>query len=227
MIPSVIHESWLPHLAKAIESPAMTFIRDNVLKAAPFCPEKNKIFKVFEMPLQEVKVVILGQDPYPNPEHAIGLSFAVPNDMKKVPLSLHIIVDEIALSVDHSISLGLDERTPFNWDLSHWVKQGVFLLNTALTVQQGQPGSHVQYWKGFTEKVIKTLNTQDHIIWLLWGANAIGMKELIDNSTHTIFEHTHPAATRFGKAFKGNNHFLKTNEHLISLNREPIKWGAY
>lgn len=221
-LPSIIHESWHPFLQPIFDNDfSLKLIQNQILPKDNFYPAKRDIFKVFSMPLKDIKVVILGQDPYPQEGQAIGLSFAV-SETTNFPASLRIIQQEVGKDIDRT--------------LSTWVNQGVFLLNTALTVERGKAGSHLFLWKGFTNRVIRIIAAEAAPIWLLWGRKAQEAKILIDNE---IYRHTdeyhqslnnvmllapHPAAEAYagGKAgFYGCHHFQIVN-NLLSLNNKPI-----
>ena len=221
-LPSIIHESWHPFLQPLFDSDfSLQLIKNHIFPANNFYPEKRDIFKVFSMPLKDIKVVILGQDPYPQEGQAIGLSFAV-SETTPIPTSLRVIQTEVGKELDRT--------------LSNWVEQGVFLLNTALTVEKGKAGSHLNFWKGFTNRVIRIIAAEAAPIWLLWGKKAQEVKILIEaeNYKHVdeqgqalhnvVLQAPHPAAEAYagGKAgFYGCNHFHTVNS-LLSLNNKPI-----
>ena len=167
-------------------------------------------------PFNEVKVVILGQDPYHGANQAHGLSFSVPEGVTPPPSLVNIFKE---LKTD----LGIDP--PSSGNLERWAKQGVFLLNAVLTVRAGQAASHSRIgWTQFTDAVIKKLSDKrDGIIFLLWGNFAKGKKSLIDSSKHFILEAAHPSPLARG-AFFGSKHFSQTNEILIKSNKSPIIW---
>lgn len=195
-----------------------------VVKAAsvegPVYPEQINTFRAFkECPVDKVKVVILGQDPY-HDGTAIGLCFDNMVTNKKISPSLKNILIEmdsdlngysytkIKTSVEHSF-------------LGHLPSQGVLMINTALTVEAGKPNSHSEIWKPFTGQIIEFLNTKDDIVWILWGNYAKGFKKLITNKTHKFVEGAHPSplsANRGG--FFGGKYFSKTNEYL----KNKISW---
>lgn len=226
-LPPTIHESWHKYLQPLFDDPKMIMIKDKVLLQTPYYPERKDIFKVFTMPLNEIKVVILGQDPYPNGE-ATGLAFAV-NSAVSMPPSLKIIKGEIE---NRNTLWYFKKYEDAMWKtLNHWFHQGVFLLNTALTVQQGVSGSHLGVWQWFTKEVIKIVSINQPSVWLLWGAKAKGFKDYIDNSTqhaqNMILEADHPAAETHPNPkgrFTGCNHFNLCNEILIAKNQTQIKW---
>ena len=238
-IPSKIHPSWVPFLQPLFDDHKMLLIRDFILPKVPFYPSSSNIFKVFEMPLEHIKVVILGQDPYPSGQ-ATGLAFAV-GASDKMPSSLKIIREEI---LDSKADLREEINTPEWKNLTHWEKQGVFLLNTALTVEAGVAGSHVNCWKWFTEEVLRIISENTKCVWLLWGSKAQSYKEyisqrthhtciLLDADSHRLTESNyymtapHPAAQLYsgGKVtFKGCDHFNLCNEVLKLKNLKTINW---
>lgn len=182
-------------------------------------PKGNEIFRAFDLcPYNEVKVVILGQDPYPTKGHAHGLCFSVNKSIKSLPKSLINIFKEI----DSDIG-GTNLK---NGDLTNWSKQGVFLLNTILTVEEGRPESHKGMgWEIFTDQVIHQISQgRRDIVFMLWGAKAINKKQLIDSQRHLILESVHPSPLSAYRGFFGNKHFSKTNTFLIERNKTPIVW---
>ena len=180
-------------------------------------PEKQNIFKALSLTdYENLKVVILGQDPYHGEKEAQGLSFSVPNDIK-MPPSLRNIFKE--LKDDLNI-----ERT--NSDLSDWAKQGVLLLNTVLTVEKDKAFSHKNRgWEVFTDEIIKEINEIDRpIVYILWGTPARNKKTLITNKKHFIVESVHPSPLSVSHGFFGSKPFSKTNEYLKKNNIEEIRW---
>lgn len=181
-------------------------------------PPGGLIFNAFALtPLDQVKVVILGQDPYHGPNQAHGLSFSVPDSVPPPP-SLKNIYKEI--ETDLGIKLAK------NGNLEGWARQGVFLLNAVLTVRAGEPTSHSRIgWTEFTDAVIKCIsdNTQG-VVFMLWGNFARGKKELIDSSKHYILEAAHPSPLARG-AFFGCRHFSRCNSILEKLGKSPIDWS--
>ncbi len=165
-----------------------------------------------------VKVVLLGQDPYHNEGQAMGLSFSVPKGVA-LPPSLVNIYKEL------SNELNIPMRS--SGDLTGWAKQGVLLLNTVLTVRAHQANSHKNHgWEGFTDSIIKKISEyKQHVVFLLWGANARSKKNLIDSSRHLILECAHPSPLSAYNGFFGCGHFIKTNEYLSRYGIEPIDWS--
>jgi len=193
------------------------FIRTDISSGKTVYPAGPLIFNAFNStPLHKVKVVILGQDPYHGPGQAHGLSFSVPPGIK-FPPSLSNIFKEL-----HT-DLGL--MPPDNGCLDRWASQGVFLLNSVLTVRAGEAASHSKIgWIEFTDSVIKTISAKnDGVVFLLWGNFAKGKRELIDSSRHYILEAAHPSPLA-GGAFFGCRHFSQTNEILRNSNKEAINW---
>lgn len=180
-------------------------------------PTKENIFKALELTdYNDVKVVILGQDPYHQKGQANGLAFSVENGIKTPP-SLRNIFKEIYddLSIVNT-----------NTDLSTWAKQGVLLLNTVLTVKDSTPKSYANtYWNKFTDEIISKVSYKKNIIFLLWGNDAIAKKQLIDQDNY-ILTSTHPSPLSAYRGFLGCKHFSKTNKILLDLNEDIIDWST-
>ena len=216
-----IEQSWKDALAGEFEKPyfasLVRFLHKEKEEGRRIYPPGSQIFKAFELtPVDSVKVVILGQDPYHGPGQAMGLSFSVPADMPAPP-SLKNIFKEI-----HD-DLGI-QMSGYP-DLEKWARQGVLLLNAVLTVRAGSPASHSRIgWTEFTDAVIKYIS--DHcsgVVFLLWGNFARSKKALIDTTRHHVLEAAHPSPLARG-AFFGCRHFSKTNEILIKEGKTPIDW---
>ena len=183
-------------------------------------PKRENMFAAFKFtPLENVKVVIFGQDPYHEPNQAMGLCFSVPRETK-VPPSLINIYEEI----EREYKTKFHDRSG---DLTYLAKQGVLLLNTVLTVREHQPLSHNNnYYREFTKDIVSALNNLDQpIVFLLWGNNAKQMMKYLDNKNHLILTACHPSplGAMHGGWF-GNNHFIKTNEFLSKNGIKPINW---
>ena len=180
-------------------------------------PLQENIFKALEYTdYNDIKVVILGQDPYHGEGEAQGLSFSIPNDIKITP-SLRNIFKE--LKNDLNI-----ERT--NTDLSDWAKQGILLLNAILTVCKDTPLSHKDKgWETFTDEIIKKINEREEpVVFILWGNYARSKKKLITNKNHYIIESAHPSPLSASRGFFDSKPFSKTNNILNSINKESIRW---
>jgi uracil-DNA glycosylase len=181
-------------------------------------PTVDNIFRAFSLcPFNKVKVVIIGQDPYHGAGQAHGLAFSV-LDGVKIPPSLRNIYKEIK----SDIGVVADETG----NLEHWAKQGVLLLNTTLTVTDGQPASHFGIgWEIFTDAVIKTISEQkENIVFILWGKHAQAKVNLIDTEKHLVLESSHPSPFSAHRGFLGCRHFSQTNEYLNEHSLPPINW---
>lgn len=216
-----IEQSWKNALAGEFEKPyfasLVRFLRNEKSAGKRIYPPGGQIFKAFELtPVQNLKVVILGQDPYHGPGQAHGLSFSVPTGMPAPP-SLKNIFKEI------ESDLGL-KMSGFP-NLEKWASQGVLLLNAVLTVQAGMAASHSRIgWEEFTDAVIRYISDNcEGVVFLLWGNFARGKSALIDRSRHYVLEAAHPSPLARG-AFFGCRHFSKTNEILASQGKSPIDW---
>ena len=182
-------------------------------------PKGNEIFAAFDAcPFDEVKVVILGQDPYPTKGHAHGLCFSVQSNVLPFPKSLLNIFKEISSDLGTSI--------PKNGNLVRWANQGVFLLNSVLTVEEGKPDSHKGLgWEIFTDEVIRILNEKkSEVVFILWGSKAISKSELIDKRKHLVLTSVHPSPLSSHRGFFGCKHFSKTNEFLRLVGKSEIQW---
>jgi uracil-DNA glycosylase len=182
-------------------------------------PEKRNIFKAFSLTkLNNLKVVILGQDPYHGYGQAQGLAFSTPSNIKNPP-SMQNILQEIAGDLQRP-SVCLDG------DLTTWAEQGVLLLNTVLTVEEAKAGSHQKLgWEIFTDNIIKYISQNcSDIVFLLWGSPAIKKSNLIDANKHHILASVHPSPLSAYRGFLGCKHFSKTNQILKKLNKEEINW---
>ncbi len=189
-------------------------------------PPKNSglLFKAFRVtPYNNVRVVIIGQDPYHSDNQFDGLSFSNSTLHNPQP-SLRNILTEVEEDVYDGFNL--DRRT--NLSLYNWAEQGVLLINAAHTVIAGKPGSHIKYWENFTNEVVKSLNDKEDVVFLLWGKFAQKYEKLITNNSHLIIKTSHPSPLGCYKEapipFMGSKCFSKTNEFLWNRYREEIKW---
>jgi uracil-DNA glycosylase len=180
-------------------------------------PEQGNLFSCMNLtPFHEVKVVILGQDPYHQSGQANGLSFSV-NPGAVIPPSLKNIYKEILMSTGY-----LESN---DGSLIGWAKQGVLLLNSVLSVEEGLPGSHANIgWEKFTDKIISVLDHSDKLVFMLWGRSASKKGSLINKSKHLVLESPHPSPFSVYKGFLGNGHFLKCNEFLKENKLKEITW---
>lgn len=181
-------------------------------------PKGTNIFSAFNYaPFSDVKIVILGQDPYHGPNQANGLCFSVSDGIKPPP-SLVNIFKEINVDLGHSI--------PNSGNLEKWAKQGVLLLNATLTVRKGEAGSHQKHgWETFTDSVIKKLSEEkSNLVFILWGRFAQAKAQLINSSKHLILKAAHPSPFSAYNGFFGCQHFSKANKYLETINLSPIDW---
>lgn len=215
-----IDPTWLKALQAEFEAPYFAQLKQFLVdekRQHTVYPQGTQIFSAFNhTPFDKVKVVVLGQDPYHGPGQANGLCFSVSPGIRKPPSLVNIfkeIQDDIGIPV------------PQTGDLTPWANQGVFLLNTVLTVRAGEANSHKnQGWEQFTSAVVRKISAEkSHIIFLLWGKPAQQKEELIDTTKHYVLKAAHPSPLA-GGAFFGCKHFSKTNEILRSLGKEPIDW---
>ena len=216
-----IEQSWKDALAGEFEKPyfasLVRFLHHEKAAGKKIFPPGSQIFKAFELtPVDKLKVVILGQDPYHGPGQAHGLSFSVPAGIPAPP-SLKNIFKEI------ESDLGI--RMSGYPNLEKWASQGVLLLNAVLTVQAGAAASHSKVgWEEFTDAVIRYISDNfEGVVFLLWGNFARGKSALIDRSRHHVLEAAHPSPLARG-AFFGSRHFSKANNYLASTGRTPIDW---
>lgn len=184
----------------------------------PCYPPGSRIFAAFDnTPFDQVKVVIMGQDPYHGPGQANGLAFSVASGVL-IPPSLRNIFKEVSDDTGAPI--------PADGDLTRWARQGVLLLNASLTVREHQPKSHSGIgWERFTEAAVRLLAEQrDHLVFLLWGSDAIRRGDFIDRSRHLVMTCVHPSPLSASRGFFGNHQFTRANEYLVAHGKTPIVW---
>ncbi|MDH6289051.1 MULTISPECIES: uracil-DNA glycosylase [Rhodococcus] len=192
------------------------FLRAEIADGREYLPAGENVLRAFTHPFSEVKVLIVGQDPYPTPGHAVGLSFSVAPDVRPVPRSLGNIFTE------YSKDLGYE--TPTTGDLTPWSRQGVLLLNRVLTVQPGLPASHRKKgWEAVTEQAIRALVARpEPLVAILWGRDASTLKPMLGD-VPTI-ESAHPSPLSASRGFFGSRPFSRANELLDGLGAEPVNW---
>lgn len=219
-----IHESWKSALQTEFEQEYFKQLADFIRMAyhqfqGNVYPKKGEIFRAFDAcPLDQLKVVILGQDPYPTRGHAHGLCFSCDEKVKPLPKSL--------LNIFKELEDDLKTPAPIHGDLSHWAEQGVLLLNSILTVHDGRPLSHANRgWEKFTDAVIRTINdTQEGIIFVLWGGAAQQKAINVDENKHVIIRNVHPSPLSAYRGFFGSKPFSQINSILKEHKKEPINW---
>ena len=217
-----IEEKWYDALKCEFESPYFADIKSFLIeekKQHIVFPPSSLIFNAFNLtPFDNVKVVILGQDPYHNIGQAHGLAFSVPDGIQKPPSLINIFKE---LNQD----LGLP--IPAHGNLEKWAKEGVLLLNASLTVRAHMAASHAKIgWQQFTDAAIKALSdNRENLVFILWGNYAIAKENLIDHNKHLILKTVHPSPLSASRGFFGCKHFSKTNEYLIKNNIKPIDWS--
>lgn len=218
-----LEASWLSILEKEFEKKYMVdlkaFLLNEKNEGQIIYPPSSLIFNAFNLTgFSDLKVVIIGQDPYHGPGQAEGLSFSVPRGIA-IPPSLRNIYKELSTDVQGF-------KIPGHGNLESWAKQGVLLLNATLTVRQSTPASHAKKgWEQFTDRVIKSISdNKEGVVFILWGRNAIAKASLIDKTKHFILQSAHPSPLSAHNGFFGNRHFSRTNELLISQGKAPINW---
>lgn len=216
---SLVNLDWKPYLQEEFEKPyykeITSFLKEKY-NTKTIYPPQNKIFACLATPPKDVKVIIVGQDPYHGENQANGLAFSVSPGVK-IPPSLKNIYKELEREYEKPM--------PQTGDLTGWSNQGVLLLNTSLSVEKGLAASHSGIgWQTFTDKIIKTMSDNfDNNVFILWGSHAKAKKVLIDESKHLILTSAHPSPFSV-TGFLGNNHFLETNKYLTQHNKAPIDW---
>lgn len=222
--PNNLPSVWREHLSQEGNEEyfkkLVQFLKTEYTGRSKIFPTQENVLRALQnLDYPKVRVVVLGQDPYHGVGQAIGKCFAVPNSLKPKPPSLLNIFKEIESDLGKKVNFE-------NSELSHWVSQGVLLLNTVLTVRESQPLSHREKgWEIFTDKIIRLLNEREApIIFILWGSPARKKKELITNSQHYVLESAHPSPLSSHRGFFGSRPFSKSNAILKKLGQPPINW---
>lgn len=216
-----LNESWKKQLSSEFEKEyfknLVEFVKAEYATQSVY-PPGPYIFKALnETPFEELKVVILGQDPYHTPGVANGLAFSA-NEGQRIPPSL--------LNIYKEINKEFGTPIPSSPDLTRWAKQGVLLLNATLTVRKGVAGSHQNKgWETFTDAIIKVISDKkQNVVFLLWGAYAQNKASIVDESKHLVLRSPHPSPFSANRGFFGNDHFKKTNEYLMEKGKVEISW---
>ena len=217
-----IEQSWKDVLSGEFEKEYFKkltdFVRGEYKSGKTIYPKPQNIFNAFNLcPLSDVKVVIIGQDPYHEPGQAHGLCFSVENGID-LPPSLINIYKEIESDIGH--------KSKTNGDLSYWARQGVLLLNSTLTVRAHQAASHSgKGWETFTDAVIRAVSeNRKNVVYLLWGSFTQKKADVVNAQQNLILKSAHPSPLSAYRGFFGNHHFSKTNEYLIAHGETPIDW---
>lgn len=216
-LPECWREALAPILSSSVMKNLKSFLSDQLKQKKIIYPHGKDLFAAFHAaPLDQVKVVIIGQDPYHGPGQAHGLCFSVrpgvptPPSLQNIYKELH---DDIGMEI------------PKHGHLTGWAQQGVLLLNSVLTVEHGKAGSHHgQGWELFTDAVIEVLAKKENIVFLLWGSPAQRKAKVVDESKHLVLKSPHPSPLSAYRGFFGQHHFSQANAYLESHNRQPIDW---
>ena len=215
----LIDASWAEALAPVAPDLARMgeFLRAEVADGRPYLPAGDRVLRAFQQPVGDVRVLIVGQDPYPTPGHPIGLSFAVERDVRPLPRSLANIYRELA------DDLGV--RPPAHGDLGAWNRGGVMLLNRVLTVRPGDPASHRgSGWERITDHAIRTLvDRGGPLVAILWGRDAQSLRPLLADVPR--IESVHPSPLSAGRGFFGSRPFSRANALLVEQGGEPVDWA--
>jgi len=188
-------------------------ILEGIQISNPYIPDESKIFAAFELPIDQIRVCIIGQDPYPNPEHAMGISFSVPNSITKLPPTLKNILKELESDIGFKTERG---------NLSKWQKSGVMLLNRVLTTEPNVSAGHTNLgWQSFTDEVVQFLGERD-VVFILWGNSAAELGKYIAESN--LIMSVHPSPLSAYRGFFGSQPFSRCNEKLRKLGFSEIDW---
>lgn len=194
------------------------FLRSEIAEGRGYLPAGENVLRAFTFPLDDVRVLIVGQDPYPTPGHAVGLSFSVAPDVRPLPRSLDNIFREYATDLGHP--------APTSGDLTPWAQRGVMLLNRVLTVRPGTPASHRgKGWEAVTECAIRALVARSRpLVAVLWGRDAATLKPMLTGDRCTTIESVHPSPLSASRGFFGSRPFSRANRLLTEMGGEPIDW---
>ena len=216
-----MEQSWLDALGAEFEKDYFIkltdFVRGEYLSGKAVYPEPKNIFNALNLcPLNQVKVVIIGQDPYHEPGQAHGLCFSV---LPPTPIPPSLV------NIYKEIEADLGRRSVTNGDLTHWARQGVLLLNSTLTVQAHMAASHAGHgWEEFTDAVIRVLAERRNIVYMLWGGYAQKKARFVNPDKNLVLKCAHPSPLSVYRGFAGCRHFSRANEYLVGCGKTPIEW---
>lgn len=221
---SMVDPSWIPALAPvdSIITKLLAWVQEQLAQGHEILPNYTNILRALTIPVDQVRVLIVGQDPYPTPGHAVGLSFSVAHGVTPLPKSL--------INIFRELQDDLHVAPPRSGDLTPWTKQGVMLLNRSLTVEAGKADAHANVgWEQVTDQVIRVLNnrTDKHgnflpLVAILWGRKAQQLAPLLNHAV--LIESAHPSPLSASRGFFGSKPFSRTNEALVSMGAQPIDW---
>ncbi|AYE95084.1 uracil-DNA glycosylase [Mycobacterium paragordonae] len=216
----LVEQGWAAALAPVTDQVSRMgqFLREEIAAGRRYLPAGPNVLRAFTYPFDDVRVLIVGQDPYPTPGHAVGLSFSVAPDVRPLPRSLSNIFDE------YSTDLGFPP--PSNGDLTPWSQRGVMLLNRVLTVRPSTPASHRgKGWEAVTECAIRALVGRDQpLVAILWGRDASTLKPMLAEGNCVAIESPHPSPLSASRGFFGSRPFSRANELLAGMGADPIDW---
>ncbi|KUH92633.1 uracil-DNA glycosylase [Mycobacterium sp. IS-1556] len=216
----LVDEGWAKALAPVADQVAQMgeFLRAELAAGHAYLPAGRNVLRAFTFPMDNVRVLIVGQDPYPTPGHAVGLSFSVAPDVRPLPRSLENIFREYTSDLEYP--------APTTGDLTPWAERGVMLLNRVLTVRPGSPASHRgKGWEAVTECAIRALVARNQpLVAVLWGRDASTLKPMLDGADCVAIESPHPSPLSATRGFFGSRPFSRANELLEKLGAEPIDW---
>lgn len=224
MTPRPLTELVEPGWARALQPVAPQvaqlgeFLREELAAGHRYLPSGENVLRAFSFPFEAVRVLIVGQDPYPTPGHAVGLSFSVAPDVRPVPRSLGNIFNEYSTDLGYPM--------PATGDLTPWSQQGVMLLNRVLTVRPGSPASHRgKGWEAVTERAIRALVARPQpLVAVLWGRDAATLKPMLTEGGCAVIESVHPSPLSASRGFFGSRPFSRANELLTGMGADPIDW---
>ena len=216
----LVEPGWAQALAPVADQVTQMgqFLREEIAAGRRYLPAGPNVLRAFTFPFSNVRVLIVGQDPYPTPGHAVGLSFSVAPDVRPLPRSLSNIFDEYTADLGHP--------KPSNGDLTPWSQRGVMLLNRVLTVRPSNPASHRgRGWEAVTERAIRALVAREQpMVAILWGRDASTLKPMLAEGNCATIESPHPSPLSASRGFFGSRPFSRANEILTGMGAEPIDW---